>query len=316
MDISNNLKTTSKNIVINDHNNYLEIWPDSGGIINIWKIRTSDGWRDIIIGYEDQIDFKENCEKKGFRSCKLSPYVCRIRDGKYIWNNKEYQIGKFGFDRHKIHGLMYDLKYDLKEININPVDNSAKVHLHQLYNGSKEGFPFEIDIDIHYRLEEGSELSIETIITNRSSINMPICDGWHPYFSLGENLNTCELKINSNELIELDKELIPTKKIKPFKRFQQPEKIGDYFFDNCFKVRTNDEASCEFSDPVSGITLHIYPDENYPYLQLFTPDDRKSIAIECLSAVPDAFNNEIGLIQLMPKENTSFKCKYVVNTKF
>jgi Galactose mutarotase and related enzymes len=52
------------------------------------------------------------------------------------------------------------------------------------------------------------------------------------------------------------------------------------------------------------------PNENYPYLQVYTPPHRQSIAIENLSAAPDVFNNRMGLIELEPGERIGFSCSY------
>jgi len=64
------------------------------------------------------------------------------------------------------------------------------------------------------------------------------------------------------------------------------------------------------SDPAVGLELYIYPDRAYPYLQVYTPPHRKSIAIENLSSAPDAFNNKIGLIELGPEDSQAFQTRY------
>jgi aldose 1-epimerase len=51
----------------------------------------------------------------------------------------------------------------------------------------------------------------------------------------------------------------------------------------------------------------------YPFIQLYIPDNRKTIAIENLSSAPDAFNNGIGLIHLEPKELKYFQTKFMVS---
>lgn len=60
------------------------------------------------------------------------------------------------------------------------------------------------------------------------------------------------------------------------------------------------------------VQLEIRPDKQYPYLQIYTPPHRNSIAIENLSAAPDAFNNKMGLITLQPGENIIFTTTYKI----
>ena len=56
--------------------------------------------------------------------------------------------------------------------------------------------------------------------------------------------------------------------------------------------------------------LIVQPLMNYPYLQLYTPADRKSIAIENLSGIPNCFNNKIGLQLMKPHQNLVLKTSY------
>jgi aldose 1-epimerase len=63
-------------------------------------------------------------------------------------------------------------------------------------------------------------------------------------------------------------------------------------------------------DPANKIQLEIIPARSYPYLQIYTPPHRKSIAIENLSSAPDAFNNGMGLVTLAPGESADFTTTY------
>jgi aldose 1-epimerase len=62
------------------------------------------------------------------------------------------------------------------------------------------------------------------------------------------------------------------------------------------------------------MAVDFYPDRSYPYLQLYTPPHRRSIAIENLSAAPDVFNNRIGLVTLEPDHTKTFSARYVIRT--
>ena len=49
------------------------------------------------------------------------------------------------------------------------------------------------------------------------------------------------------------------------------------------------------------------------YLQLYTPPDRKSIAIEPMNCIANAFNNGIGLKLLKPGEEFNWEVKIEVD---
>ena len=69
----------------------------------------------MIDGYESPEDFRQHAELKGFRSCKLSPYVCRIPEARYNFAGKKYHIGKFKLQDAVIHGLLYNMPFNIME---------------------------------------------------------------------------------------------------------------------------------------------------------------------------------------------------------
>lgn len=81
--------------------------------------------------------------------------------------------------------------------------------------------------------------------------------------------------------------------------------------DNCFLLDTSKASSrCILQN--GRLRLTIEPNASYPYLQIYTPPHRKSIAIENLSSAPDAFNNGIGLIVVNSGEKKEFSTSYVL----
>ena len=55
---------------------------------------------------------------------------------------------------------------------------------------------------------------------------MPFGDGWHPYFKTGTLVDRLQLILPECEEMEVDENLIPTGKTKPYKRFNELETIG------------------------------------------------------------------------------------------
>jgi aldose 1-epimerase len=140
---------------------------------------------------------------------------------------------------------------------------------------------------------------------------IPVQDGWHPYFSFGGSIDELQLEFQSKEMVEFNEALVPTGKLLPYQEFGALKKIGAAAFDNCFTVNFVEcQPLCVLRDPVKKLQLEIFPGTTYPYLQLYTPPHRKSIAIENLSAVPDAFNNGMGLQVLSPGGSANFTTIY------
>jgi len=263
----------------------------------------------VIDGFDSCSDAKENITKS-FRSSKLSPFVCRITDGKYSFNQREYKTGKFFLEKESIHGLLYDANFTIGSCGVD--DLCAFATLQYEYTKKDEGFPFDYSCTVTYRLEKQNKLSIITSVRNDSQQEMPLADGWHPYFRMGGVIDDLFLKLNADEVLEFNDKLVPTGNILPFNKFQTTQLFGKTFLDNCFLLKNHEQPACVLEDPVNKLRLSIWADPSYPYLQIYTPDHRHSIAIENLSSAPDAFNNGMGLVILKPQQSHEFKTTYCV----
>jgi aldose 1-epimerase len=257
-------------------------------------------------------DYRVNLTQKGFPSCKLSPYACRIKDGRYTFENKEYQIGKFGYDRHSIHGLLYDVPFEV--LHVEELEQSTSILLGMSYRGSDVGFPFKYSINIEYKISDEGEVRYKTKVQNIGSLPMPLMDGWHPYFSLPSKLDDCVLAIEAKECLEFNQDLIPTGRLKQYSYFMGGNKVEKVTLDHCFPLQGISGLVCSFDQ--MWLQLYVLKSKLLPIihtLQLFIPPDRKSIAIELLSGAPDAFNNKMGLIVLQPSEIIEFECVYSIS---
>jgi aldose 1-epimerase len=288
----------------------VEIIPAAGGILNAFRVRQDDGEVNVIDGFEHEAEWKETLEQ-GFRSSKLSPFVCRIAQARYTWEGREYNLRKFHLNGAALHGLIYDAPFEVIEKIVN--NRFAEVELRYTYPGFDPGYPFPYDCYIRYRLEPGNSLLVTTAIHNRSKHPIPVADGWHPYFGFGGDIGRLTLQFHASAELEYDAQLIPTGKTKPVSSFTVPTLLGATALDNGYVLDfTREQPLCTLADPSTGLAVEFHPDRSYPYLQLYTPPHRRSIAIENLSAAPDAFNNRIGLVTLEPDHTKTFTVRYKV----
>lgn len=300
-------------ILLQSDSSKVEILPSCGAILNRWTVQHNGIAMEMIDGYDSPEDFRKNCEARGFRSTKLSPYVCRITRSQYDFEGVHYHIGKYELEGNAIHGLLYNNPF--KVVNSMSGDQSAALVLQHDYDGSDKGYPFTYSIEVSYVLQANNDLGITTSVTNTGRQAMPVADGWHPYFSLGKTVNELYLEMQTNAILEFNDSLVPTGRLFDYSEHHEARLIGDKFFDNCFLLNKPLEgAACRIINAEAGIQVAIYPDDSYPYLQVYTPPHRNSIAIENLSAAPDAFNNRIGLIILEPGETHSFTTHYVAGS--
>jgi aldose 1-epimerase len=303
-----------KIILQNDETkNYAAVAPACGAVLLEFVVEQNNVLLNVIDGYKSADEFKNQLAERGFKGCKLSPFVCRLNQSRFTFADKEYVIEKqkSSPNKHAIHGLIYDKSFEVISETAN--DKEAAVTMKYEYRADDPGYPFNYDCIVTWRLEKNNKLTVITECVNKDEGLIPIQDGWHPYFTLGDTINNLDLEFQSLKMVEFNTELLPTKKLIDYTRFTTIEKLGDRFLDNCFVLDSQEcQPLCVLRNADKKIEIQLLPDESYPYLQVYTPPHRKSIAIENLSGVPDGFNNNIGVTTLEPGQSSLFKTSYKI----
>lgn len=292
----------------NDNNCTADIYA-FGGFVNAFSVATTDGLLNVIDGFTSVEDAIKNTTP-AFKGSFLSPFTCRMKNGAFKFDNTDYKIDKFYLEPHAIHGILFDEIYDIIATEAN--NSEASVSLQHQYKGDDKGYPFPFTINHKWTLRIDNNLSVTTTISHTNSHAIPYAQGWHPYFTLGGNLDECSLQFDSHTMVEFDETLLPTGKLIPNTQFQNEASLNGVFLDNCFELNaTINQPKCCFSNDKLSIT--IVPDKSYPYLQVYTPTHRKSIAIENLSGAPDCFNSGMGLQLIKPYIPAIFTTSYIVS---
>ena len=279
-----------------------------GALLNAFTINSNNKLLNVVDGF-NSVEEATTHITQGFKSAKLSPFVCRLKHGTYCYQQHAYTIQKFYLPPHAIHGIVYDAVYTivLEEAD----EHRARVVLQYQYTGFDKGFPFKYDIEVQWQLMHQQQLQVSTTVHHNNAEAIPFADGWHPYFTLGDNsIDECLLQLNTHQLIEFDETLIPTGTVVNDYRFENEMILQDIQLDHCYLLNAN-KHQCILKNNL--VQLTIKPSAAYPFVQVYTPPHRKSIAIENLSAAPDAFNNLMGLLLLQPNKKHVFTTTYQVS---
>lgn len=278
-----------------------------GGLLNSFCIEKNNGLFNIVDAYNN-VDDAIVQKNTWFKSCKLSPFACRLKNGEYEFNSKDYRVDKFYLGKNAMHGIVYDAIYDIAETQAN--DDFALIVLTHQYKAEDNGYPFKYNIKLVWKLEANNKLTVTSIIQHFNTFAIPYCEGWHPYFKLDDAIDNCTLQFDATEMLQFDEDCIPTGKILADDRFFKPTLLKNINLDNCFLLSNIHQPKCVLRG--KQLQLTITPNKSYPYLQIFIPDHRENIAIENLSAAPDAFNNKMGLLMLEPDKEYNFVTSYQV----
>jgi len=246
-----------------------------------------------------------------YTNAKLSPFAGRIKGGRYDYNNVSYNVPlTFPEEGNACHGFVFDKKFEAVKTEITA--DHALCLLRYEYNKEIAGYPFNYALELSYILTSTDGLICETKVINRSSSSMPLSDGWHHYFELGDEVDKLKLKLEVSDIVEVDAKNIPTGKRTPFRDYTSPVEIGDRRFNTCFMVKgEKGKAVTQLISEDRGVTLSVWQEtgkNKFNYLVVYTPPDRKSIAVEPMTSNVDSFNSREGLIVLPPNGEFSARC--------
>lgn len=278
----------------------VEIIQNLGG--TVFQVSLSNGSKLHDLLYSDSTE--ELRTNPLYRGRLLFPFNDRIPDGKYTFAGKEYQLPiNSEEDQSAIHGLVYDQPFTLVDESLNKESCSVTLQF-KIKADQFRGYPFEIQFQVKYILSE-HQLKLEFRIENIGYQVAPIALGWHPYFQFNESLQKVALKSRSEHFVEVGANLLPTLNVLNCENtkydFQESKEIGMEDYDIALTAPVDGVSTIMNRDISILLTQDI---SFFKYLQLFTPEDRTSVAVEPISAATNAFNvHELGMRTIAPGDS-------------
>ena len=286
--------------------NYLELTSSDGA--SKAQISLNQGGRLshlVFEGIQVLADFDASTYENNYASSIQFPFVNRIKDGKYTFNNSKYKLNCNEVDKNNaLHGLVYNKTFvcTKKALTL----HYASVTLQYKDNGKHQGFPFKFNIELTYTLnKKGIILSVN--IANKDKKTFPFSVGWHPYF-YSKNLDNSTLNFSSNKKYVFDNQQIISGTTDL--NIEMPFQLKAVTLDDCYPLKTNE---IDFSTPEYSFNIGSTSKENF--LQLYTPEVHNVIAIEPMTGAADNFNNKIGLQTLQPNECYNMKWLIAIKTR-
>ena len=296
-----------------------EILSGYGAGLNAWRIPDKKSkLSDLLFGYREGDDiFKIGPDTNA--GCRLAPFPGRVAYAKFNWNGGDYQlVNNVSWAPHALHGFLQNKEW--KFVSFESDSEKCVATFAIDWPGAFTGFPFPFRA-VNKITFTGESYTVESSVTNIGATDLPYSEGWHPYYTLGEKINGLTMTLPESNLASLDKADIPTGEFKPDLRFVGGRAIGDEFINDCFclnqgestfisknkKIFENILATVELKSDTKSLQIwQKVGDEQYNAIQIYTPPDRMSIAIEPMTAEPDTLNHHRDLIVIKPGESRTF----------
>lgn len=277
-----NGKETTIYVLKNRNGLVSEITNYGARVVSLWVPDNNGNFDDIVLGF-DNIDDYINAKEKYF-GATIGRYGNRIKEGKFLINDKEYYLEKNNGLNHLHGGNMgfSDVVWNAKQI-----DNQT-LELNYFSKNMEEGYPGNLNVKIIYHLNNKDELKIEYFAKTDESTHVNLTH--HSFFNLlgagNETINEHLLYINANSFTPVDETLIPTGNIElvantPFD-FSVPTKIGNRInqednqlnygkgYDHNYVLNNSQSEeiiAAKVYEKKSGRTLEVYTNE--PGMQFY-----------------------------------------------
>ena len=280
---------------------YRAVVTESGAALRTLSFRG----RDLVDGFE------EDEMSSGGRGQLLVPWPNRVRDGQYSFQGRDLQLPLTEPSRHNAsHGLARWVAWSVEEHTGHSVSLQYRLM-------AQTGYPWTLDLHVAYDLSADG-LTVTQTATNDSGRPAPYASGAHPYLRVGDGpVDGWELTLPAaTRLLVDDERLLPVGR-EPVDGtaydFRVARPLRGVALNHCFTGLERDHdgvTTAVLRDPVSGDGVTLWVDGHHPWLLLYTADDvpataRRSLAVEPMTAPPDAFRSGEDLFTLDPDETVS-----------
>ena len=274
-------------------------------------VSLSIGKGNELIYIPDQIGNLKKLSRQFYGNPILFPFPGRIPEGKFTFQNQNFQLPINFSDGTAIHGFVYNKKWEVEELS-SPSDKKAYLKSACRSDAEIEKvFPFPFKIEFTYILRE-SELEMVFTAENIGENPFPFGYGIHPYFLLPGKRADWVLYFPANEIYELV-DILPTGKTKEIPAqfdFRKEKSLEGIYMDDLFGniQKSKDRViSCWLRNKATNLKLTVTSDQNFDYYVLYAPKEHAFICIEPYTCIANAYNLansgiETGLRILQPKE--------------
>jgi aldose 1-epimerase len=284
-------------------------WTIEAGGDRAVVVEVGGGLRALSLAGEEILDgYAESELCPGSAGRVLAPWPNRVRDGRYAFGGREYQLPLTEPAKHNaIHGLANWVRWR------RAVDDDGRPGMvsveHELV--PQPGYPWPLLLRTTWTVG-GGELRAEHTATNLGGTPCPFGLATHPYLRIpGTAVEDLVLRIPGGQRLLLDGRSLPIGAVKVAGGeydYSEGRRIGATVLDVAFGdlAYDGDGASAVRLSTPDGRGVEVWADGAFRWWQVFTGDTlaperaRRAVAIEPMTCPPDAFRSGRDVVVVEP----------------
>ncbi len=234
----------------------------------------------------------------------LAPWPNRVRDARWTWRDTVQRLDVSEPEHgNALHGLLRFTAYEVRERSDASVTLAAMIY-------PQHGWPFLVETWVRYRLlDDGVEVTHGA--RNHSAEPAPFATGAHPFLRVGTaSVADLRLVVPASRYVAVDERMNPTGLLPvdgtPADLRDGP-RVGDLRLDTAYgEIAYTDVADGRGTAATliapGGARTILRQDVDWGWVQVYTTDAFRgpdgpvdAVAVEPMTAPPDALNSGIGL---------------------
>jgi aldose 1-epimerase len=250
--------------------------------------------------------FAEDEHAGSGRGQLLLPWPNRVADGRYSFAGRDLQLPLSEVSRgHASHGLVRWVSWSLVDHDATSVELRYRLM-------AQAGYPWTLDLTARYAVSADG-LTVTVTAHNLAAEPAPFAAGAHPYVRLDAGpVDGWELTVPAATALEVDDRLIPVGRhpVDGETDFRAGRRIGGTVVDTAFTELERDASGrATVTVRKDDVAVEVWMDEHHRWVQVYTgdalADPRAALAVEPMTAPPNAFNSGADLWVLAPGERAS-----------
>lgn len=217
----------------------------------------------------------------------MFPICGGLKDNKFIYEGKEYNLAKHGFARN----MMFELESS---------DSESAVFLLKANEESRKVYPFEFELRVIYTISYDA-ITVAYRVDNKDSKTMYFSIGSHEAYYTPEGIEDYDIIFPENETLNsvmVDGTLLQDHTLPIIKDSNVLPLYDKYFLVDCLLFKTLKSRSATLRNRKTGKSIRVdFP--NAPYFVVWHPHGAPFICIEPWAGIPDS---QVSCYDLSKKE--------------